>query len=420
VTRVVDGFAGAGLPNGVRFVVQSEDLPWVYADPQQITTVLSNFLDNASKYAPSGSDVQVRIVHSDAADGLRVEVRDRGPGFPAELAPRLFERFFRAEGPPRAGREGLGIGLALAHELIVLHGGRIGAFNWHDDSQTQRQGACFWFELPLGSAHVAIDELVLDAGEAGPYPSPETDREPESASLLLVEDHPVLAAYLAERLAEHGPVVVAPDAESAWTRLLQHRIGLVVSDVVLPGSSGTELCRRIKADPALTGIPVLLISAKAGKSDRQAGLDAGAFDWLTKPFGLETLLGAVQRAWPNFARAEAATPATRSRPDRAHPEKDAARPPDRLLELALAQLHQADFGPAEWSERAHLSGRQLRRRVTELTGMSPVAWLREQRLLRVRELITSGTCRTLADAGATAGIDNAGYLYRLYRARFSE
>ena len=250
------------------------------------------------------------------------------------------------------------------------------------------------------------------------------DRAAGSASLLLVEDHPELAAYLAERLAEYCPVIVAANAEHAWQQLHQNTISIVVSDVVRPGHSGIELCKRIKTNPELADTPVLLISARAGKADRQSGLDAGAFDWLTKPFSLDTLLSRVQRAWPEFdrlARAIDAVELNPTAPELAPIEENgqtSTQRLDRILDIALSQLSHATFGVPEWSERAHLSERQLRRRVTELTGMAPVAWLREQRLLNVRALITSAACSTLAEAGTRAGIDNAGYLYRLYRARF--
>lgn len=428
VRHVVAGFEPVNLQTQTRFVVHTDaDLPLIYADTAQITTVLSNFLDNASKYAPVGSEVSVSVRFLQESDNLRVAVQDCGPGFAPELAEALFGRFYRADGPPRAGREGLGVGLALAQELIVLHGGRIGAIG---NAIPTGGGACFWFELPLGAAHMALEDLALDAVSQtrGPGPSPTSvlAQTAAPASLLLVEDHPELAAYLAERLAEHCPVIVVADAESAWQHLCTHAVATVVSDVMLPGRSGVELCQQIKADAKLSHTPVLLISAKAGQMDRQSGLAAGAFDWLTKPFSLDALLNCVQRAWPNFdSLARAANAATKlsaakeAATDLGHAQSARAdAPPDGLLVLALKKLNQSTFGVPEWSERAHLSERQLRRRVTELTGMAPVAWLREQRLLKVRELVSSAQCRTLAEAGAIAGIDNAGYLYRLYRARF--
>jgi AraC-like DNA-binding protein len=86
---------------------------------------------------------------------------------------------------------------------------------------------------------------------------------------------------------------------------------------------------------------------------------------------------------------------------------------------ALRSLAEADFGVREWAGAVHVSERQLRRRVAERTGESPLVWLREQRLLKVRQLIDSGACTTLAAAGARCGLENPQYLYRLYRARFA-
>ena len=97
---------------------------------------------------------------------------------------------------------------------------------------------------------------------------------------------------------------------------------------------------------------------------------------------------------------------------------DDRRSVDPLISIAAAALDEATFGVSQWAERAHLSDRQLRRRVADLTGLSPQTWLREQRLDKVRQLISSGQCRTLAQAGLQAGFDNADYLYRLYRARY--
>ena len=91
-----------------------------------------------------------------------------------------------------------------------------------------------------------------------------------------------------------------------------------------------------------------------------------------------------------------------------------------ILQLALVHMAEPEFGVAQWSERCHLSDRQLRRRVTELTGLSPLIWLREQRLLQARTLLSDGSCQTLIDAGMRVGLCNPAYLYRLYRARFGE
>ncbi|TCS95227.1 signal transduction histidine kinase [Pseudofulvimonas gallinarii] len=369
----------------------------VLADRQHLTTIFGNLVDNALKHAPHGSSVDVDVSSDD--DHVFVEVADYGPGFDGEAAQRLFERFFRVAGPPRQGREGLGIGLALARELIELHGGRISA------KSTPGEGATFRVELPLGSAHVALDELALDATSPAAAPRPGMPDRGDGR-VLLVEDHPDLAAYLADRLGEHLPVTSVGSAEAALAALeADPGIRLVVSDIVLPGQSGIELCRQLTSGPS--PVPVILISAKAGRDARQAGMEAGARAYLAKPFAFDALLADIAAAWPAVARRLGSAPTD---PSGADP----------LLAIALSRLEDPAFAVSEWAARAFLGERQLRRRVNELTGQSPQTWLREQRLLRVRHLLARGECRTLAEAGARAGLDNPSYLYRSYRARFGD
>ncbi|HET8899943.1 MAG TPA: ATP-binding protein [Rhodanobacteraceae bacterium] len=373
----------------------------LYADRAHLATLFGNLLDNAIKHAPAASAVLVRVERTEAQ--AVVTVSDHGAGFDPQIAARLFERFFRADGPPRHGREGLGIGLSLARELVELHGGRIRA------ESTPGQGARFIVELPLGSEHVALDELDLNSPASALASVAPVQERSSHGSLLLVEDHPELAAYLGERLREQVPTRVAGSAEAARDILLRddEDIRLLVVDVVLPGASGIELCRALQqADPPQRR-PVILISAKATVGDREAGLAAGAVAYLTKPFSMDALLHAVAAAWPALA------------PRLVHSgaQLDSIDP---LLQLAEAALADAGFGVTVWAAAVHLSERQLRRRVTDLTAQSPQAWLRERRLQRVRELIKSGACKTLAEAGARCGLDNPSYLYRSYRARFGD
>jgi CheY-like chemotaxis protein/anti-sigma regulatory factor (Ser/Thr protein kinase) len=371
----------------------------LFGDRERLTTVVGNLLDNAIKHAPRDSTVTIALGYEE--EHAVIEVRDQGAGFDPTVSARLFERFYRGEGPPRQGREGLGIGLALARELVELHGGRIAA------SSTPGAGATFRVELPLGAAHVALDELALGPAPIVAPPPPLRSERGEGR-VLLVEDHPDLAAYLTERLGEHLPVTCVGSAEQAAQVLADEPdVRLVVSDVVLPGASGLDLCRQLASLPDEHRRPVILISAKAADTDRDAGLAAGAAAYLAKPFSFEALLGEMARAWPAAAPRLIANPAD-----------PAALDP--LLAIALGGLGDPAFAIARWAGQAHLSERQLRRRVSELTGQSPQTWLREQRLLRVRHRLRSGASKTLAEAGARCGLDNPAYLYRSYRARFGE
>lgn len=397
--EIVASYQPAAERVGVVLVLRASGIgAMLFADREHLATIVGNLVDNAVKHAPRGSTVAIVLTFEDS--GAVVEVSDEGRGFDPGVGERLFERFYRVDGPPRHGREGLGIGLALARELVELHGGRITA------SSDPGRGATFRVELPLGSAHVALDDLALDPAPSSPLPVLPGVRG--DGRVLLVEDHPDLAAYLAERLGEHVPVTCVGSVEQAEQVLADEPgIRLVVSDVVLPGASGLDLCRRVANLPPERRRPVILISAKAADSDRSAGLAAGAVAYLAKPFSFEALLGEMARAWPEATARLVASP----------PDPAALDP---LLAIAMNEMGNHEFAIGGWAMQAHLSERQLRRRVGELTGQSPQTWLREQRLLRVRHLLRSGASRTLAEAGERCGLDNPAYLYRSYRARFGE
>src|SRR5690606_16690796 len=124
--EIIAGYQPSAARNGVSLSLQAPDeAVLLFADRDHLLTIFSNLADNAIKYAPAGGHVLLRLVRD--GELACVEVQDNGPGFDPAVTAHLFERFYRVDGPPRHGREGLGIGLALARELVELHGGRISA-----------------------------------------------------------------------------------------------------------------------------------------------------------------------------------------------------------------------------------------------------------------------------------------------------
>ncbi|MET9257655.1 SpoIIE family protein phosphatase [Streptomyces sp. NPDC003717] len=299
---------------GLRFDLSCPPLPEpVYLDRGMWEKVVLNLLSNALKFTFDGS-VGVSV---DAEDGHAVvRIADTGIGVPAEEMPRLFERFHRIENARSRSNEGSGIGLALVKELVGLHAGTITA------DSTEGEGTRFTVRLPFGSAHLPEDALVPEEGggvsaAADPYLQealrwlPDAPAEPvgdagtEAAGLttgpgvtarvLVADDNADMRDYLSRILRAAGyRVDTVVDGLSALGAVRADTPDLVISDVMMPGLDGLGLVAALRTDPRTASVPVLLLSARAGQEASIEGLQAGADDYLVKPFAAAELLARVR------------------------------------------------------------------------------------------------------------------------------
>ena len=267
---------------------------WV--DREMWEKIVLNLVSNAFKFTLEGA-IRVSLR---AQKDLVLEVRDTGTGIPAHELPRMFERFHRVEAARGRSHEGSGIGLALVHELVKLHGGSIAV-----DSAPGR-GSVFSVRIPRGSAHLPAEsmnaprEAASTAVRAGAYVSEALSWLPGShvadtpsrtgQRVLVVDDNADLRAYAARLLSAHYEVEVASDGYAALAAARARRPHIVVADVMMPGLDGFGLLRELRADAALRSVPVLLLSARAGEEARVEGLGRGADDYLVKPFSASELL----------------------------------------------------------------------------------------------------------------------------------
>ncbi|MGE5118095.1 MAG: response regulator, partial [Betaproteobacteria bacterium] len=278
----------------------------VWVDRELWEKVVLNLLSNAFKFTQVGS-ITVRL---HAANGRALlSVTDTGAGIAASDLPKLFNRFQRLE--PTHGRsfEGSGIGLALAAELVKLHGGGIRA-----DSEPGR-GSTFTVELPLGIAHLpperlrpASDAPPHGATQAAPYVDEalgwlpahaEPVRAPSEPAanapvVLVADDNRDMREYLHHLLGSGGwRVTSVADGAEALRAVRAQRPDLVLADVMMPALDGFGLLAALRADPATRTLPVILLSARAGEEACIEGLAAGADDYLVKPFAAAELRARV-------------------------------------------------------------------------------------------------------------------------------
>jgi PAS domain S-box-containing protein len=268
---------------------QCGDTPhFVHSDRTRIKQVLLNLLSNAIKYNRQGGAVVVTIEPCPApAATLRISVRDTGTGLSREQLAQLFQPFNRL-GKEAGVEEGSGIGLVVTKRLVELMGGSIGV------DSTIDVGSTFWIELALASApHFAEHEVAL-AESRRAVVAPET----EVRSVLYVEDNPANLALVEQLVARRGDLCLlsAADGHRGIALARAHQPDVILMDINLPGISGLEAMRLLSADPTTAHIPVIAISANAMPRDIEKCLEAGFFDYLTKPIMVHPFLDTLDKA----------------------------------------------------------------------------------------------------------------------------
>jgi len=273
-----------------------------WLDREMWEKIVLNLLSNAFKFTMQGG---ITVAVRDAQENFRLVVSDTGVGMPQEALGRVFERFHRVEGVAGRSHEGSGIGLALVHELVKLHGGSITV------ESKQGNGTTFTVDIPKGYGHLPAKHVVqtrqdsTQSGRADAYVSevlgwlpgssraaPVQERK-SGGRILVADDNADLREYASRLLSEHYEVETVSDGAAALDAARARRPDLIVSDVMMPKLDGFALVREVRNDPALTSIPVIMLSARAGEEARLEGLHRGADDYLVKPFSARELLGHV-------------------------------------------------------------------------------------------------------------------------------
>jgi PAS domain S-box-containing protein len=256
-------------PPGCRFRV----------DRRRFKQILVNLLTNAVKFTPAGGRVGLRVETDPDAGRLRIEVWDTGTGIAPQDLPRVFERFFQAEGTFGHRRGGSGLGLSLVQGLVLLHGGRVAA------ASELGQGSRFTVELPWQQEREVPGDGNPERGTAGMHP-------PGGWRVLIVEDNAVIARALMVQLQHRGyRVEWTADGAAALATIRELRPEVVLLDVQMEGQNGLELTRAVRADPdpTVAGLPIVALTALAMPGDQERCLAAGMNAYLAKPVPFEAL-----------------------------------------------------------------------------------------------------------------------------------
>nr|WP_085553261.1 ATP-binding protein [Azospirillum agricola] len=306
---IAGSFRSAVETAGLRFEVACGPLSRTVAiDRDMWEKIILNLLSNALKHTLTGG-IAVRLTAS--PEGVALAVSDTGTGVAAEDQERIFERFHRIASARARTHEGTGIGLALVRELARLHGGDVTLASAVD------AGSTFTVTLPwepdavcsaedgqaadLSPTPLRADAFLAEAGRWGerredgrPAAPARTAEDGTRARVLIVDDNADMRDYVVRLLAPDFAVAIAEDGVEALEAVRAEKPDLVLSDVMMPRLDGFGLLAALRSDPATRDVPVVLLSARAGEEASVEGLDAGADDYLVKPFSSRELVARVR------------------------------------------------------------------------------------------------------------------------------
>lgn len=397
----------------------------LWMDKDKADKIFDNLFSNAVKYTSAGGEIIVKVEQSDKK--ITIAVKDNGIGIPRKAQRYIFSNFYRAENAVNSKETGSGIGLLLTRRLMKLHKGHISF------SSNEGEGSTFLLTFRKGNRHLAryivparIDTSIVPAAEpiteviepsdllsdfsdlsdtdlsdTDTNNNLQTDKSKER--IMIVEDNDELRFYLKKTFAPIYSVIDKPDGESALEYLKEKSVELIISDVMMPGIQGDELCRRIKSDFATSHIPVILLTAKTEKDAILEGLESGADDYLTKPFDTEILKTKIKGVLQNrkimreyfLSHSLSPTPATTVAPNEEKEDTACAgllSPMDkefleRCTKLVTENLANPDFTINQLCREVALSRTLFYEKLKALTGQAPTEFIKLLRMTEAANLL---------------------------------
>ncbi len=283
VSTCVESFAVAAAEKNLGLGFSSQGVSGFYFfDEEKWEKILANLLCNALKFTPAGGNITVTLTGL-PDNMIRLAVTDTGPGIPENQQAKIFDRFYQVEDSAIRNFGGTGIGLALVKELTTLMNGQV--------SVSSKCGGPteFLITVPVTRAPAAVTAAPDQAALPSQINSSHAT-EPESLPLVLIaEDNDELRSFLVESMAANYRCLEAANGLIARDQILQELPDIVISDVMMPGMDGFDLCRQCKTDNRTAHIGFILLTSKAAHEAKLKGLQNGADDYITKPFNVEEL-----------------------------------------------------------------------------------------------------------------------------------
>ena len=380
--------------------------------PDYVAKAMNNLLSNAFKFTPHQGKVSVAV--SRKADHLTISVSDTGAGMSREIAAHVFEPFYQGRDGGR--NVGTGVGLALVKQIVDAIEGHITV-----DSRPG-EGTTFCISLPIRRNASVLPSLDLLAHplpeillpEEREIPSDTLSGDADACRLLIIEDNADIAAYIGAQFPQDYALAYADNGIDGMEKALQLVPDLIITDLMMPGIDGLELCRRVRDNAVLNHIPIIVVTAKISEQERIAGLQAGADAYLAKPFNSDELRTRVEKLLEGRRllrekyrlSLDASTSA-----DTSTTLSDKSAEADRLFlskvtdTIYLSLSHHRDISVATLASAMCMSSSQLYRKLLALTDCPPATYIQQIKIKKAKHLLESDPRLTLNEVAERCGFE---------------
>jgi ligand-binding sensor domain-containing protein/signal transduction histidine kinase/DNA-binding response OmpR family regulator len=412
------------------FICENPQLE-LYADREKIEIALFNLLSNALKFTPGQGKVMFTV--TEKTHTIEVDIADSGPGIPAGTGARLFERFYQVHDKESPLNTGFGIGLYLVKHFVEDHQGQI---NYTSKSG---EGARFVMSLQKGHQHFPdtlildeplqpgsgfLEELIIDpAEEEEALVVSEQEEDPgalvtDLPIMLVVDDNQQIRQYITQIFRKTFRIFEADNGEEALALARRHQPDIIISDVVMQGLTGIELCSSIKEDPSLNHIPLILLTASSSPDIKLKGVECGADDYITKPFEKELLVARVNsiRKSRNNLQKYFYNEITLQQNTLNIPQ-EYREFLDKCIDIVEKHLDDETFSIKTLAAEIGMSHSNLYKKVKSVSGQSVNAFIRFIRLRKAAALFINTTCN-VNEAAFQVGMADVKYFREQFNKLF--
>ncbi|MFR9634205.1 MAG: ATP-binding protein [Rikenellaceae bacterium] len=380
-----------------------------YFDRDKMESIIYNLLSNAFKYTPREGKISVDLSADDGE--VLIEVRNSGVGIAEEEIPHIFEKFYRAE-YFRDKSEGAGIGLSIVSEFVELHGGSIEVESILNDHTT------FRVTIPMVEAQSELKSGELKEERLRVIEEFEdaVNQRDNKQKILYVDDNTQILEMVSIILSGDYTVITATDGQDGFEKCKRYRPDIVITDIMMPGSDGIELCKKIKSTPQVNSTPIIAMTAKSQVDDQIVGVNAGIDAYLTKPINVELIHATIEQM---LRRGEEQKRQMKQLNvfDESELKSQDKILMDSIMEVIHARLSDPQLTVEMIAEELNISNASLYRKVKQLTGFSTNELIKKIRLKKA-DVLMQRNYGSLSEIAYKVGFSSPSYFSKCYKMEF--